>query len=136
MAIDKDELSDRLWDIIGSEARSMLTLAWDGDGPAHSGFVEIIAWRDMFFMRSSDYEPEGPFDELSEALDLDQFSNPSPKPALVSKELPLEALLKVALGVIDDGDHVDINGKSWNKEGIEETLASGRHRARPLGPRR
>jgi len=109
---DRD-LDDAIFCALRDNADTVLSLAWDGDGPGCSGGVWVDQLEGVYIVTSSDYSPEGPFESLDQALALDCFWIPTPKPELDSKSLPLDRLIKIAQGVVDWDNEEDI----WiNKE--------------------
>jgi hypothetical protein len=110
MAIDTDLFYEAVWDTIAEEATRVLTLVWDGEGPAHSGAVWISKWHDTYFVQSSDYDPSGPFDSLDDALEEEPFTyEGTPKPKLTSSVLDLKQLKKIARKVGTQGKIIRIN---------------------------
>lgn len=114
----KDE--DFLPNLICERAEPVLSLDWDGGAPGCSGAVWIQRWRGFYFIKSSDYEPEGPFDSVDEALGHDAFSTTTYRPELNSETLPLKTLLEVGMGLInEEGDEIWINRERYVLTGGE-----------------
>jgi hypothetical protein len=64
MAINKDKFFDAIWDLVQEEAATVFCLGWDGDFPGGSGAVYVNEWNGVYFVTSSDFDPEGPFSSL------------------------------------------------------------------------
>ena len=123
----KDE--DYLPNLILDEAEDVLTLAWDGDFPGNSGANYLTRWHGLYFLRSSDLDPAGPFASLDQALDLECFAVPTANPQLWSKVLPLRRLLSVAQGLLgEEGESVVVNDRPYVLRGgklVPERSAAG-----------
>ncbi len=103
---------DLLPDLIADEAKLVLTLEWDGDFPGSSGANYLSEWNGLYFFSSSDYDDEGPFDTVKEALEELEYFNLActPKPELSSEILSLDRLLEIGRDLVnDEGDEVYIN---------------------------
>lgn len=120
--ISKEKLAEYLEDedALPNDVESgttVLSLGWDSNGPGGSGAIWITCWEDLYFCSSSDYDSEGPFDSLDEALQVDWFSNGTSSPELASEVLPLAQLKNIALGLLEgDGEQACINGDSYISE--------------------
>lgn len=77
--------------------KPVVTLTWNGNGPAHSGSAMIRASRSGFFV-DDEADTYGPFETLEEALALDTFHfGGTPWPELTcSPEIAASAALKTA----------------------------------------
>ena len=61
MAIDRDKLCDAVIDIMHEQGNNVFCLGWDGNHPGGSGANYVNEWNGLYFITSSDYDPEGPF---------------------------------------------------------------------------
>ncbi|HJN29504.1 MAG TPA: hypothetical protein QF604_16505 [Candidatus Latescibacteria bacterium] len=116
MSSDKvhDDLVELIDELISSEATAVLSLGWDSNRPGGSGAIWITEWRGMYFMSSSDYDPEGPFSDLDEVLEMEQFGIKTPMPELESSSISEETLRAIALGLVrEDGDEIWINQRGY-----------------------
>jgi hypothetical protein len=114
MAIDKEEFFDAIWDIVSGEATTVFSLGWDGDFPGGSGGVYVNEWKGVYFVTSSDYDDEGPFSSLEEALELDYFASSTPKPELSSNAVSEAKLKEIARALATkEGDKITINGRRF-----------------------
>ena len=71
---DEDWLNYR----IEEEGEKVFTLSWESSMPGTCGASWIIRWRGLYFFRSSDLDPDGPFPTLDAALSivyLSQFAS-------------------------------------------------------------
>jgi hypothetical protein len=108
-ADDEDLLEE---DFEGSR-KPVLSLEWDG-GPCGGGGLWVTEWLGLFFMSSSDLDPEGPFETLDDLLKLDWFHVAAHRPSLTSKSIPLPELLAIALELAgEEGDGILINGARY-----------------------
>ena len=108
------EDEDLLPNKISEEAENVFTLGWDGDFPGGSGAIWITKWNDLYFLASSDYDPEGPFDSLEEVLEDERFHVGNPQPELTCHVLPLKRVLKIATDLVtEEGDRAFINDKEY-----------------------
>src|ERR1700739_3976112 len=73
---------DALANDIDCDGKEVLSLGWDGNAPGCSGVIWVTRWKGFFFCGSSDYDPEGPFESLDEALDVEWFSTVTSEPEL------------------------------------------------------
>ena len=111
MPIDHTEFFAAVWDIVCNESKVVLTLAWDGNFPGNSGAIWVCRWKGLYFVSSSDYDPEGPFSSLEEALGLECFHIETSNPELTSTVLPLSKLQQLARPLLgENGDAIMING--------------------------
>src|SRR5690349_21800452 len=118
MALDTALLASIAWDFIQENAREVLTLAWEGEGPGHSGAHYIIEWNGYYFLSSSDIESEGPYESIDDVLELECFRiGGTPNPSLDSKVLPLPKLLRVARGLVASGETIEVNGERFELRG-------------------
>jgi len=123
---NRDLLFDAANAAFRSNAHNVLSLGWDGGFPGMSGAAWVSELEGVFFVTSSDYEAEGPFDTLDEALTCECFGTVTESPELDSETLPLEQLLEIAHGVVDwenEGD-IWINSRRFVTQGeelVEET---------------
>jgi hypothetical protein len=114
MAIDRDKLFDAVIDIVHEQGNSVFCLGWDGNYPGGSGANYITEWNGLYFITSSDYDPEGPFDSLEEALESDCFGGPTSQPELWSTVLSESELKQIALRYVsEEGDEVCINDERF-----------------------
>ena len=98
---DMDTIYDSAYDTFCNNTGSVLSLGWDGDFPGMSGAVWISELEGVYIVRPSDYDDEGPFGSLDEALESECFSTTTANPELDSDVIPLAELLKIAEGVVD-----------------------------------
>jgi hypothetical protein len=95
---------------ISCDGKQVLTLGWDGNFPGCSGAIYITRWKGFFFTSSSDYDPEGPFETLKDALNTDRFEGPIYKPELSSDSLSHRRLLDIANSLVSDaGEGILVN---------------------------
>lgn len=93
--------------------KPVLSLEWDG-GLCGGGGMWVTEWLGLFFMSSSDFDSEGPFETLEALLELDWFHVAAYRPSLTSKSLPLSKLLAIARDLVDEeGDGILINGARY-----------------------
>ncbi len=115
--IDTSRVWDAVRDMISDEGRTVLSLAWDGNGPAHSGCHHVVEWRGLYFFQSSDLDAEGPFDSLEEALALECFQVQTAHPEITASGIDRAALLRLARDVVGgNGECVLINGARYTLE--------------------
>ncbi len=108
--VDDEDLLEE--DFEGSR-KPVLSLEWDG-GVCGGGGLWVTEWLGLFFMSSSDLDPEGPFETLDELLELDWFHVAAYRPSLTSKSIPLSELLAIALDLVgEEGDGILINGARY-----------------------
>jgi hypothetical protein len=120
MPINKEEFFDAIWDVISDEATTIFILGWDGDFPGGSGGVYVNEWKGVYFVTSSDYDDEGPFNSVEEALELECFSGPTPKPELSSSVLSETKLQEIAQTIVTkEGDKITINGRRFDLQNGE-----------------
>ena len=67
---DEDWLNYR----IEEEGEKVFTLSWESSMPGTCGASWIIRWRGLYFFRSSDLDPDGPFPTLDAALSIEYLS--------------------------------------------------------------
>ena len=67
---DEDWLNDR----IEEEGENVFTLSWESSMPGTCGASWIMRWRGLYFFRSSDLDPDGPFPTLDAALSIEYLS--------------------------------------------------------------
>lgn len=102
------------------QGETVLSLRWDGDAPGYSGEIRLARWKDLYFLLSSDFDPEGPFESLDAALALECFHTPVPNPELASQALPLPTLLEIASRLVtEEGAPITINA-------VRHTLRAGK----------
>ena len=100
--------------------KTVLSLGWDGAFPGASGAIWVTCWKGLYFCRSSDLGPEGPFNSLDLALELDWFTMATSNPDLASDHLPLAELLSIGRGLLaEEGEAITINGKPYCLRGGE-----------------
>lgn len=103
-----------------SEGKNVLSLGWDGNAPGCSGAIWVKEWMGFYFCSSSDYDDEGPFQSLDEALEMEWFSTDTSNPELDSDVLPLEQLLGIGRGLVsEEMNEIYINGSLYHLEGGE-----------------
>ena len=101
------EDEDYLPNLISDEEKTIFTLS-NGDG---GNF--LTEWRGLYFATSTEYEPNGPFDTLDEALSDERFWLEITEPEIDSEVVPLPKLKKMAKAVASDGEAVFINGTRY-----------------------
>jgi hypothetical protein len=122
---------DALFNSISCDGATILTLSWDGDFPGNSGALWVNKWKGMYFLCSSDFDPEGPYLSLKDVLDNERFSSSTSNPELRSETVPLRRLLVLVRGIMDEeGGEVLINGSRFElKSGAFVKLRAGsRHK--------
>ena len=93
--------------------KPLLGLEWDG-GLCGGGGLWVSEWLGLFFMSSSDFDSEGPFESLDELMELDWFHVVVYRPSLTSTSIPLSKLLVIARDLVDEeGDGILINGARY-----------------------
>lgn len=112
---DLDIAHDAIFNAFRNNAVSVMSLGWDGDGIASSGVVWVDQLQDVYIVMSSEYDPQGPFDSIEQALDCECFKVPTQNPDLVSKSMPLDQSLKIANGLVDweNGEGIWINSERY-----------------------
>ena len=97
------------------DACSVFTLSWDGGGMLGSGILSIGEWKRFYFITSTDFDDEGPFHSLEEALDHDYFTRSAPNPELRCDQLTTDQLFSAARYLVVDQNpqRVCINGKDY-----------------------
>jgi hypothetical protein len=89
--------------------KPVLGLEWDG-GLCGGGGLWVSEWLGLFFMSSSDFDSEGPFDSLDELMELDWFHVVAYRPSLTSTSIPLPELLSIARNLVgEEEDEILIN---------------------------
>lgn len=113
-----EELQELVWNAFKSEARTVVTLSWEGTAPGGSGAVWVLECTGIYTVTSSDYSPLGPFESLGDALSCECFFVPTREPQLDSDVLPEEELLEIGRGVVDweNGGSVWVNGVEFVAE--------------------
>ena len=102
------EDNDYLLDLISEERKTLLTLSNDDGGNF------ISEWCGLYFVTSTEYEPEGPFESLDEALSDERFSLEIPEPEIRSEVVPLPTLKRIGKAVAcGEGESVFINGRQY-----------------------
>lgn len=101
------------------DARSVFALSWDGGGMLGSGVLSINEWKGFYFISSTDFDDEGPFSSLDEALNHEYLKGPVPNPELHCAELEPDQLFALARRLLREEGHprVRINGKSHALKG-------------------
>lgn len=99
--------------------RTVLSLGWDSNGPGGSGAVWVQELAGVCMVCSSDYDPEGPFDSIEEALYCDCFCTTTSRAEVDSDHLDTEQLLEIASAVYDweNGGDILINGRRYRGDG-------------------
>ena len=93
--------------------KPVLGLEWDG-GLCGGGGLWVTEWLGLFFMSSSDFDSEGPFETLDDLLKLDWFHVAAYRPSLTSKSISVPELLAIALDLVgEEGDGILINGARY-----------------------
>ncbi len=87
--------------VFGAHGKEVLCLAWDGLIPGSGGAVWVTRYADLYLVTSSDYEPQGPFVTLGDALLCDMFMVTTSNPELSSTVLTTKDLVSIAAGVVD-----------------------------------
>lgn len=105
--------------VFDGHGKQVLCLAWDGLIPGSAGAVWVTEYAGLYLVTSSDYEPEGPFATLDDALLCDLFMVTTSNPELSSTVLTTEKLLRIASGVVDNdnGGTIWINGEEFIADG-------------------
>ena len=101
------------------DARSVFTLCWDGGGMLGSGVLSVSEWKGFYFIGSTDFDSEGPFRSLDEALNHEYFKRQAPNPELRCNVLQSHQLFAFARRLVGEEDHrrVRINGKFHELKG-------------------
>ncbi|MFM1769023.1 MAG: hypothetical protein RJA22_1552 [Verrucomicrobiota bacterium] len=106
---DEDALINDL-----SDAETVFSLCWDSNRPGGSGAIWINEFKGFYFCTSSDYDPEGPFESLDDALACEWFHTPTPNPEITCQKLPLNELLAIASSLVsEEGEEVYINSERY-----------------------
>lgn len=106
---------DLLFDAIRDEASSVLGMSWDGGSPGTGGSSDLKEWHGIYFLTSSDFEDQGPFSSLDEALAHEWFHFPTPRSQLFSDVVAMERLVEIGLGLVDVGDPICINNQNFRR---------------------
>ena len=122
MALDEERLVklihesnltfDDARDLIMSEGDEVLSVGWTGGSAGNSGAVWVRKWRGYFFIYSSDFDDQGPYETLEEVLSAECVCSPgTPEPDISSTMLSLDELKKLGLKMLtEEGETVLING--------------------------
>jgi hypothetical protein len=97
------EDNDYLLDCISEEGKTLLTLSNDDGGNF------ISEWCGLYFVTSTEYEPEGPFESLHGALTEERFSLEIREPEIRSEVVPLTTLKEMGKAIASEGEAVFIN---------------------------
>ena len=110
-------------DLCNNAGPSVLTLAWDGDGMAHSGIKGVEKWGPLFVFKSSDHDDHGPFRTIKDALGLEYFWQEGvPRGELwFDQDIVPEALaMKIAHAMCgDENECVFVNDVKYVRRGSE-----------------
>jgi hypothetical protein len=116
LGIDEDVIEEQ----INDEGVIVFRLVWDTNSP-NSGWEwhNILKWNGYYFFVSTDFDPEGPFDSLEEALVLEYFHFPNtPNPEIYSDVLPFKRLEQIARSIDEERQEtIVINGDSYEWHG-------------------
>jgi hypothetical protein len=123
--VDEDKLGELALNAFHSEARTIVSLSWDGVAPGGSGAVWVSECMGVYVTTSSDYSPEGPFESLSDALLSGCSFVATLEPEVHSDVLTEEELLGIAEGVVDSQNE----GSVW-VNGVEYLAGGGGLRRR------
>jgi hypothetical protein len=99
--------ADFFSDLLSKEGKPILSVE-NSDGANW-----ISEWEQLYFVTSTEYEAEGPFVTLKEALSDERFSLQISEPEICSKVLPMAALLEIGKAVASEGEAVFINGTRY-----------------------
>ena len=106
-------------------ADTVFTFEWDGDSPLSNGSINIYHVDEHYVLLSTDLDEPMLFSSLDEALGIEYFHRPSPKPEISSNVLGLDQMLDVGKDLMDlDGTYwgtacsetdqsISINGKKY-----------------------
>lgn len=110
-----DEDEDWLPNAIGEEGGSVLTVGSDSSMPGGCGVMWINKWRGLYFFQSSDVDPEGPFANLEDALEVDYFTTFTSNNEIWSEVIPIDQLLQIVSERFSDdyGDTITINNHTY-----------------------
>ncbi len=108
---DQDALTADL-----QNGKDALSLGWDCESPGSSGGHWITLWQGLYFVGSSDFEDEGPFETLEEALKLEMFQGPTPNPSLRSEVLSLAELLRLGTRFVSEEEEEEEGGGGGEAE--------------------
>jgi hypothetical protein len=106
---------DLLFETIREDAASVLTMSWDGGFPGTAGSSGLQEWHGIYFLTSSDFDDEGPYWSLDGALANEHFAFPTPAVELFSDVIPMERLMQIGLGLVDEGDSICINNRNFRR---------------------
>lgn len=107
---DEDWLPNK----IGGEMNTVLTVSLDESSmPGSCGVSWISEWRGLYFFTSSDVSPEGPFETLQEAMNVELLSGFSEGFSFESDDIPDAELVAYVADrfIANDGATVVINGE-------------------------
>lgn len=112
---------DLLYEAIHNEASTVLTMGWDGGFPGTAGSSALNEWHGIYFLTSSDFDDEGSYSSLEEALAHEWFAYPTPGVELFSNVLPMERLKEIGLGLVETDEYIRINDQYFTRtsEGLE-----------------
>ena len=102
---------DLLFQEMQDEASSVLRLGWDGGFPGTSGASWLQEWHGLYFVTSSDFDNERAYWSLDEALASENFNFSTARPELHSDVIPMDRLMEIALGLVDEDDTIGVNGQ-------------------------
>jgi hypothetical protein len=101
------ENNDYLLDIISEEGRTLLTFSNEEGGNF------LSEWCGFYFVTSTEYEPNGPFESLDGALTEERFWLQIREPEIRSEIVPLPKLKAIGNAVASEGEAVFINGTRY-----------------------
>jgi hypothetical protein len=106
--LDDYDLVDRILD----EGEVVFSHHWDSGGPGGSGAEEVYHWNGKFLYSSLDLDPEGPFDNLGEALGAADLLTVTEATTRINCSA-LSAVELVGRLECDEEVEIRINGQPW-----------------------
>ena len=109
------ELEDKVRGLFGVHGKNYLGVGWDGGAPGMSGLIWVTGLSDVFVRDSSDFDSEGPFNSLDEALDWGFLDSPISHANVWSDVLEHEELLRIATRFADweNEEEIIVNDKVY-----------------------
>lgn len=108
---------------IFERGKKVFSAGWDfsGWGAGSSGAIWVTEWRGLYFSRSSDYDPEGPYEDLESAAWHEALWELHEGHELSSTVMPEADLIARAASCYkgEIGETIEINGKTYEWTGTD-----------------
>lgn len=121
---DETDLEEAFQESLLNCAETVFTFEWDGDSPLSNGSINIYHVDERYVLLSTDLDGPVLFSSLDEALSIEYFHRPSPKPEISSKVIGLDRMLEIGK------DLVDLDGTYWGSacsEAEQSILINGKN---------